>query len=106
MERGSGATESSGSSALEGYLCTTAENKRRLKAKEQTVQKKMRGGMKQPRDDGEMIDMNITNIAGTTIRMSLPIRAIGMDSSQECLLIQPMKISKPNLIPLCTHATQ
>ena len=115
MERGSGATESSGASAMEGGLrelsedndmCTTAENKRLLNAKEQTVQKKMRGVMKQIRDDGEMVDMNITNMAGTTIRISSPIRTIRMDTSQECALMHLMKINKPNLIPHGTHAPQ
>ena len=77
--------------------CTTAEHKRRLQAKEPTVQKKMRGGLQHLRDDGEMVHMNITNMAGTAIRISLPICAIRVDSSQDCLFAQPLKISEPNL---------
>ena len=66
----------------------------------------MRGGLQHLRNDGEMIDMKITNMAGTAIRISLPICAIRVDSSQDCLFAQPLKISEPNLTSLCTHATQ
>ena len=95
-----GSAKSSGSAAMERGLSrktNAAENKRKLEATRRTGQKMMRGEAKNdggtapatPDSSSDVLDMNITNMAGAAIRISLQLGSALVDSSQECLLVLP-----------------
>lgn len=66
-----------------------AAEKRRLDTGEQSIQKAMQAGMKEPQGETpNLLDMKITNLAGAVFPISLLINPAKMDINQERLLEQ------------------